>query len=151
MLWTALLWSTSAATSGAGNNQLQAQPLTPALRTHLRKAWRTCEKLAPPPPPEAADEEEAEGEQEQEKGDADEESEESESTEGAKGSTLTKTQTLQGDPGQPEQPAERAVAAAAPAGPPPPRVSVDEFVGKLQEDPVLAHAWTRDVPLPVPA
>ena len=118
-LWTALTWSSSTC----------AQAIDSPISTHLRKVWRTCEKVAPTEPEEAQT---SEADSELEEG-ADENAAEDGEEGEAKAAKNEKEDT--------------SPAAQQPKAAPAPRVSIDEFVSKMQEDALLANAWLKEISL----
>jgi hypothetical protein len=138
-LWRGLTWAASAGRVDA------------STRTHLRRAWRECEKVPPPEPVEEPEVEEppvaagADGDREEEgtadggAGDAAEQADGDETAAATAAAAPTSAEA--------ETVAAPAVAAPPPPPPPPPRVAVDDFVARLAGDPVLARWWTHELPV----
>lgn len=134
-LWTALTWASSGGGGSGGGGVASA-----GVRANLRKAWRSCTPVPPPPPPTPPAVAAAEEEEQEEQVD---------------GQQQGQGQAPAGAEGGGEAPPAPAPAAGggggghgaadAVKGAEPPRVACDEFVAKLQADPVLAGYWLREV------
>lgn len=159
-LWTAVTWAALPPSSAGGGPWGEswgsggALPIPPALRAHLRVAWRSCELLPPPPPDDGglgadgAGGEQAQGDAEE--GDASGAAEEEEEGGGrATGGGAGEALGAAGVESQQQQQRQQGGAAAGAAPPPAAaRVSVDDFVARVAGDAVLAWVWARDAAVP---